>query len=413
MNKPARIYLSPPHMGPSERELLLEAFDSNWIAPLGPHVDAFEREFAAVVGCEHAVALSSGTAALHLALILAGIQPGDEIATSTLTFVATANAVRYVGAKPVFIDSQASDWNLDPNLLEEELAAASNRGKSIKAVLAVDILGQCAAYEPLLKVCNRFGIPLIEDAAEGLGATYKGRAAGNFGEFGAFSFNGNKIITTSGGGMLVTQNSEIAQRARFLATQARDPAPHYEHSVVGYNYRLSNLLAAIGRGQLRVLSDRVAKRRANFEYYHEHLGDISGIDWMPEPADCFSTRWLTCITVDPKLTGVTREEIRLALEAENIEARAVWKPLHRQPAYQDCRARGGAVSERLFETGLCLPSGSSLSEADLARITAIVRRTLGHSTVASAAEASHPDALLDSVLPAHAVPLFAKAGGSL
>ncbi len=412
MTKPARIYLSPPHMGPSERELLLEAFDSNWIAPLGPHVDAFEREFAAIIGCEHAVALSSGTAALHLALILAGIQPDDEIATSTLTFVATANAVRYVGAKPVFIDSQASDWNLDPNLLEEELASASKRGKPIKAVLAVDILGQCAAYEPLLEICARFGIPLIEDAAEGLGATYRGRAAGNFGEFGAFSFNGNKIITTSGGGMLVTQNEELAQRARFLATQARDPAPHYEHSVVGYNYRLSNLLAAIGRGQLHVLSERVAKRCANFAYYHEHLSDIPGIDWMPEPADCFSTRWLTCITVDPKISGVSREEIRLALEAENIEARAVWKPLHRQPAYQDCRARGGAVSERLFETGLCLPSGSSLVETDLARITAIIRRTLGHSAEPSAATATRPSALPKSILPAHAAPSFAKAGGS-
>jgi dTDP-4-amino-4,6-dideoxygalactose transaminase len=412
MNKPARIYMSPPHMGPTERELLLEAFDSNWIAPLGPHVDAFEREFAAVVGCEHAVALSSGTAALHLALILAGIQPGDEIATSTLTFVATANAIRYVGAKPVFIDSQTSDWNLDPNLLEEELVSASKRGKPIKAVLAVDILGQCAAYEPLLEICARYGIPLIEDAAEGLGATYRGRLAGMFGELGAFSFNGNKIITTSGGGMLVTQSGEIAQRARFLATQARDPVPHYEHSVVGYNYRLSNLLAAVGRGQLRVLAERVAQRRANFDYYHQHLSEIPGIDWMPEPAECVSTRWLTCITVDPQLTGVTREEIRLALEAENIEARAVWKPLHRQPAYQDCRARGGAVSERLFETGLCLPSGSSLTENDLSRVVSIVHKTLGHSNTKPRIKATRPNALPENTSLTHVSPLFAKAGGS-
>jgi dTDP-4-amino-4,6-dideoxygalactose transaminase len=412
MNKPARIYLSPPHMGAEERQLLLEAFDSNWIAPLGPHVDAFEGEFAAIVGCEHAVALSSGTAALHLALIMAGIQPGDEIATSTLTFVATANAVRYVGANPVFIDSQTSDWNLDPNLLEAELATASKSGKRIKAVLAVDILGQCAEYEPLQEICARYEIPLIEDAAEGLGATYRGRAAGNFGQMGCFSFNGNKIITTSGGGMLVTASAEVAQRARFLATQARDPAPHYEHSVVGYNYRLSNLLAAVGRGQLRVLAERVAKRRDNYDYYHAHLNDLPGIDWMPEPSDCFSTRWLTCITVDPKLAGTTREEIRLALEAENIEARAVWKPLHRQPAYQDCRVRGGAVSERLFEQGLCLPSGSSLTEADLARITAIVRRTLGHSIHTPTIKAARPSALLDENLPSHVAPLFAKAGGS-
>lgn len=412
MSKPARIYLSPPHMGPSERELLLEAFDSNWIAPLGPHVDTFEREFAAIVGCEHAVALSSGTAALHLALIMAGIQPGDEIATSTLTFVATANAIRYVGAKPVFIDSQTSDWNLDPNLLEEELAAAKKRGQPIKAVLAVDILGQCAEYETLQEICARYEIPLIEDAAEGLGATYRGRAAGNFGQMGCFSFNGNKIITTSGGGMLVTSSAEVAQRARFLATQARDPAPHYEHSVVGYNYRLSNLLAAVGRGQLRVLAERVAKRRANYDYYHEYLSDIPGIDWMPEPADCFSTRWLTCITVDPQLAGGTREAVRLALEAANIEARAVWKPLHRQPAYADCRVRGGAVSERLFAEGLCLPSGSSLGEADLARITGIVRQTLGHTTYSSSINPARPTARLDGILPTHVSPLFAKAGGS-
>lgn len=376
VSKPQRIYLSPPHMSPAERELLLDAFDSNWIAPLGPHVDAFEREFAAMVGCEHAVALSSGTAALHLALLLAGVEPGDEIATSTLTFVATANAVHYVGARPVFIDSREDDWNIDPQLLVEELDAAARGGRPIKAVLAVDVLGQCADYEPILDICGQFGIPLIEDAAEGLGATYRGSAAGTFGDIGCFSFNGNKIITASAGGMLVTSRKDLAERARFLATQARDPFPHYEHSVVGYNYRLSNLLAAVGRGQLRVLPERVARRRANFEFYREQLGDLPGITLMPEPEESVSTRWLTCVTIDPELAGMTREEIRLALEAENIESRPVWKPMHLQPVYRNCRVRGGAVADRLFEQGLCLPSGSSLTEADLARIVAIVQRTL-------------------------------------
>ncbi len=365
-----RVYLSAPHMSAHERALLLDAFDSNWIAPLGPHVDALEREFAQRIGTPHAVALSSGTASLHLALLLLGVQPGDKVLTSTLTFAATANAIRYAGAEPVFIDSDEKSWNMDPELLAEELEASYRRGETIKTVLVVDVLGQCADYEPILKTCRFYGIPVIEDAAEALGATYQGRQAGTFGDVGCFSFNGNKIITTSGGGMLATGRQDWAERARFLATQARDPAPHYEHSQLGYNYRLSNLLAAVGRGQLQVLTDRVERRRANFEYYRQALSGVPGIRLMPELAQGRSTRWLTCIVVDPDEFGATREDIRLALERENIEARPLWKPMHLQPLYAGFRSVGGAVSERLFERGLCLPSGSALTPEDLGRVMA-------------------------------------------
>jgi dTDP-4-amino-4,6-dideoxygalactose transaminase len=370
-------------MSPAERELLLEAFDSNWIAPLGPHVEAFEREFAEKVGVKYAVALASGTSALHLALLILGIKPGDDVATSTLTFVATANAIRYVGANPVFIDSQACSWNLDPELLAVELREASLRGRPIKAVLAVDILGQCADYDAIQDLCRQYQIPLIEDAAESLGATYQGKSAGGFGDIGCFSFNGNKIITTSSGGMLVTANKEWADRARFLATQARDPFPHYEHSVVGFNYRMSNLLAAIGRGQLSVLDERVERRQANYHFYQETIGKLPGIVMAPELPTGRSTYWLSCITVDPEQFGATREDIRLALEQENIESRPVWKPMHMQPVYSTCRARGGAVAEKLFTDGLCLPSGSNLTTVDLNRIVKVIQ-SVGELTSVSA-----------------------------
>lgn len=369
-----RIYLSPPHMSGHEREMLLDAFDSNWIAPLGPHVEEFEREFAAKVGAAHAVAVSSGTAALHLALILAGVRPGDEVATSTLTFAASANAIRYVGADPVFIDSERDSWNMDPQLLAEEIEASARRGKPIKTVLIVDIFGQCADWEPIVGLCKTHGILVIEDAAEALGATYRGRAAGTFGKMGCYSFNGNKIITTSGGGMLVTEDQELADKARFLATQARDPAPHYEHSQIGYNYRMSNLLAAVGRGQLRVLEDRVERRRANFRFYQEALAELPGIEFMPEHPLGRSTRWLTCILIDPDKFGATREDVRLALQAEDIESRPVWKPMHLQPAYRGFRARGGEVAEAIFRQGLCLPSGSNLTMDELERVARTVRR---------------------------------------
>lgn len=368
-----RVYLSPPHMGPDERGLLLEAFDSNWIAPLGPHVEAFEREVAQRAGVAHAAALSSGTAALHLGLKLLGVGPGDEVVVSSLTFSATANPVAYLGATPVFLDAEPTSWNLDPALLEEELAAAAKRGKLPRAVVAVDLYGQCADYQRLEAACAKHGVPLLEDAAEALGATYQGRPAGSFGALAAFSFNGNKIITTSGGGMLVGQAKEPIERARFLSTQARDPAPHYQHSQLGYNYRLSNLLAAVGRGQLRVLDQRIAARRANRRFYEEALRGLDGLDFMPLSPKGEWNGWLTVITVDPARFGATREQLRLALEQQDIESRPVWKPMHLQPVFKDCRVRGGAVSARAFELGLCLPSGSSLGAADRARVVELIR----------------------------------------
>lgn len=367
-----RIFLSPPDVGQLERELLLDAFDSNWIAPLGPHVDAFEREFAATLGVPYAVALSSGTSALHLALAALGVGRGDLVMTSTLTFAATANAITYVGATPAFVDASRDTWTMDPDLLEEELAAQSRSGRRPAAVLAVDLYGQCCDYDRLTAVCERYGVPLIEDAAEALGASCGTRKAGAFGACAAFSFNGNKIITTSGGGMLVSHTRAVADQARHLATQARDPLPHYEHSEIGFNYRMSNLLAAIGRGQLTTLQDKVQRRRRIRGRYQDTLGSYSGIDFLPEARYGRSNAWLTCITVDALLFGATSEQIRLDLESCNIEARRVWKPMHLQPVFRHCRIRGGKVSADLFNTGLCLPSGSSMSEADQWRVIAAI-----------------------------------------
>ncbi len=369
----ARVYLSPPHMGPEERALLLEAFDSNWIAPLGPHVDAFERELAAKVGAHHAAALSSGTAGLQLALRLLGVGPDDEVLTSTLTFAATANAITYVGARPVFLDVSPATWTLDPALLAAELDACAARGKLPKAVVTVDLYGQCCDYDPIRAACARHDVPIVQDAAEALGATYQGRPAGTQGALGVFSFNGNKVITTSGGGMLVSDRKDWIDRARYLATQARQPALHYEHTEVGYNFRLSNLLAAIGRGQLRVLDERVAARRANNAFYREALADLPGIEFMPEASYGRSSCWLTCVLIDHERLGADRETIRQALEREDIESRPVWYPMHLQPVFKDCRAVGGEVATRLFERGLCLPSGSSLGEADRARVVQRIR----------------------------------------
>jgi len=357
----------------NEREMLLDAFDSNWIAPLGPHVNAFEVEFAQRVGTKHAVALSCGTAAIHLALVIAGVKQGDTVITSSFTFVATANAISYTGATPIFIDSESDSWNLDPDLVSVALEEGLQAGKLPKAVLAVDIVGQTADYERLQSVCAKYGVPIIEDAAEALGASYQGRSAGQFGEMGCFSFNGNKIITTSGGGMLVTDREDWALKARFLATQARDPAPHYEHSRIGYNYRMSNLLAAIGRAQLENLNVHVENRRAIFNRYRDHLGKLPGIDLMPEPEGWYSTRWLTILTIDPASFGATTTDIRLALKQENIEARPAWKPMHQQPIFANCKMYGGSVCERLFEQGLCLPSGTSLSEEQQMRVIEIIQ----------------------------------------
>jgi len=367
------IFLSPPHINGTELERIHEVFRTNWIAPLGPHVKKFEEMFARLVGVRRAVAVSTGTAALHLALRILDVGPTDEVLCSSLTFIASANPIRYLGATPIFIDSEAGTWNMDPQLLAEELKSSAKEGKIPKAVIVVDIFGQSADYDPIQEICRRYGVPIIEDAAEALGATYRGKPVGQFGKLGVFSFNGNKIITTSGGGMLVSNDIDLTERALFLATQARDPQPHYEHSQIGFNYRLSNVLAAIGLAQLEVLRDRVEARRENFQYYQENLRDCPGISFMPEAHYGKSTRWLTCIMVESDKFGATREEIRVALERENIESRPVWKPMHLQPVFQECRVRGGAVSERIFKRGLCLPSGSNLTRIDLDRVIEVIR----------------------------------------
>jgi dTDP-4-amino-4,6-dideoxygalactose transaminase len=371
----ARIFLSPPHVLGRERELLLDAFDSNWLAPLGPHVNAFEGDLERMTGGRPVAALSSGTAAIHLSLLISGVGPGDLVLCSSLTFAATANAVRYCGATPVFVDSDDTSWNMDPDLLNEALRTLASEGRPAKAVIAVDLYGQLCDYDRIASVCEEYSATLIEDAAESLGASYQGRPAGSFGRFAALSFNGNKIITTSGGGALIGGSDDVL-RARFLATQARLPAPHYEHEEVGYNYRMSNILAAFGRGQLETLAVRVAKRRTVFDRYRHALAKIEGIQFSPELPKSQSNRWLTCVTIDPNLAGADRETVRLRLEDENVEARPLWKPMHLQPMYRGCRVFGGRVSERLFENGLCLPSGSSLSESDQDRVIARIIDTL-------------------------------------
>ena len=363
-----RIYLSPPDMSAAEREALLAAFDSNWIAPLGPEVDAFERDLAARVGVQAAAALNSGTAALHLVLILLEVGPGDEVWTATLTFAATANAIRYVGATPVFIDSERESWNMDPALLLEALRDASTREALPKALVVVDLYGQCADYDPILAACQEYGVPVIEDAAEALGATYRGKPAGSFGAIGVLSFNGNKIMTTSGGGALLCDDSALVERARHLASQARQPAAHYEHEEVGYNYRLSNLLAAVGRAQLARLDEFVDRRREINRRYRAALGGIGGIAFLPEAPGGHSTCWLTCVLLDEDRLGVGPEQIREHLESHNIEARPVWKPMHLQPVFRDCRVVGGTAAEDLFLRGICLPSGSTLSAEGQRRV---------------------------------------------
>lgn len=371
-----RIFLSPPHAGDAERRYLLDAFDSNWIAPLGPHVDGFEAEFGAFVEMPHAAALSSGTAALHLALLGLGIGSGDRVITSTLTFSATANAIRYVGAEPVFIDVDPGSWTLDLDLVEERLTSRDGRGQ-IAAVMSVDLYGQCSDYERLEQICTSAGVPLIEDAAEAVGSRWQGRTAGSFGRCAAFSFNGNKIMTTSGGGMLVSHDKALIDRARYLATQARQPAPHYEHVDIGYNYRLSNLLAAVGRGQLEGLPAKIERRRAIRVRYTDALSDWPGVSILQDRPGMHSNAWLTCVQVDPVLAGTDRETLRLRLEADNIESRPVWKPMHLQPVFKDAESVGGAVAAKLFEHGLCLPSGSNLTENDQERVIASLRSVRG------------------------------------
>ena len=375
-----RIYLSPPHMSGAERRYIDEAFADNWIAPLGPNVDAFEAELAAYLGVRGATAVNSGTAAIHLAMRLLGVGAGDLVFCSSFTFAATAKPILYQGAEPVFIDAEESTWNMSSGALSRALSAADRAGRLPKAVVAVNLYGQSADMDALLAVCRRHGVPLVEDAAESLGATYRGRMSGSLGSYGILSFNGNKIITTSGGGALVSDDVEALARARYLASQARQPLRHYEHTEAGYNYRLSNILAGIGRGQLTVLDQRVAARRAVFERYRRALSGLPGFAFMPEASYGRSTRWLTALTVDPHLCGVGRDEIIEALERQAIEARPVWKPMHLQPLFAGCayyaHQPDESVADRLFSLGLCLPSGSNLSPADQERVIACIRQAL-------------------------------------
>ena len=360
-------------MGGREQVYVNDAFETNWIAPLGPNVDGFEKQLQDYLGTGHAAALSSGTAALHLALILAGIKEGDHVLCSSFTFSASANPIVYQGATPVFIDSEESSWNMDPELARQALLDLHKQGIVPKAIIMVHLYGMPAPMDPFLDLCREFSLVLIEDAAEALGSTWRGKAMGTFGDFGVLSFNGNKIITTGGGGMLVTDDSALAQQARFLATQARDAAPHYQHSVIGYNYRLSNISASIGLGQLQRLPGKVTRRRAHYKAYAEAFKDLPGVTMQPEAPWGQSTHWLTCLTIDPRLAGVTREQVRLALEAANIEARPVWKPMHLQPVFAEAERHGGKVSEILFDQGLCLPSGSAMSADERDRVIAVFR----------------------------------------
>jgi dTDP-4-amino-4,6-dideoxygalactose transaminase len=374
-----KIWLSSPHMGTEELERVKEAFADNWIAPLGPHVDGFERDLAQKTGVAHAAALSSGTAAIHLALVLLDVGPGDDVVCQSMTFSASANPIAYLGATPVFVDSESTTWNMDPNALRACLVDRKAKGKSVKAVIPVHLYGMPAQMDELREVCAEFDVPIIEDAAEALGATYKGRACGSFGRFGILSFNGNKIITTSGGGALISDDADAISRARYLATQARDPAPHYQHSAIGYNYRMSNVLAGIGRGQMQVLDERVEQRRANHDRYRAYFrswnANGNDIRFQEESEGSYSNRWLTTILVDPATNhGLTRETIRLALNAENIESRPLWKPMHLQPVFQSAPFYGDGTSERLFDHGLCLPSGSNLTGSDFDRIFELLDR---------------------------------------
>lgn len=371
----ASILLSTPHMGEHEMAYVEEAFRSNWIAPLGPNVDAFEKELAAYVDVQHAAALSSGTAAIHLALRLLNVGPGDRVLCSSFTFVASTNPILYQGAEPVLIDSEPDTWNMSPSALERALAESKQQGRLPKAVIVVNLYGQSADLDPLLQLCHHYGVPLIEDAAESLGATYKGRASGTLGVLGAYSFNGNKIITTSGGGMLVSNDEALIRRARFLSTQAKESAPHYEHVEVGYNYRMSNVLAGIGRGQLRVIEERIEARQNVYRNYVAGLKDVSAIEWMPEPTFGRCTHWLSACTLTPKLDT---HAFMQALAAEQIEARRVWKPMHMQPLFKDAayypHQPDQDVSRRLFQHGLCLPSGSNLSPEQQERAIEAIRR---------------------------------------
>lgn len=380
MKKP-RILLSPPHMSGREMHYIKEAFDTNWIAPLGPNVDAFEKEVASYVGANDGIAVSSGTAAIHLALSLLGVTKGDTVFCSTFTFIASANPILYQGAEPVFIDSEPDTWNMSPLALKRALHEAHQEGNLPKAVIVVNLYGQSANMDALQLICNFYGVPIIEDAAESLGATYKGKSSGTFGRFGVYSFNGNKIITTSGGGMLVSDNIASIQTARHLATQAKDPAPYYEHSVMGYNYRMSNILAGVGRMQLQQLDHRIEAKRHIFKCYQHYLERLPGVKFMPELENTRSTRWLTTLTIDEKVAGISAFQLMKILENENIEARLVWKPLHMQPIFKGTRyyahQANQHIAEDLFSTGICLPSGTGITKQDQQRVIQSIQEAFG------------------------------------
>jgi dTDP-4-amino-4,6-dideoxygalactose transaminase len=372
--KKDRVYLSPPHLGGQEIDFIRKALESNYVAPLGPMVDAFERETCDYTEINNCVAVSSGTAALHLALHVLGVDVGDEVLASTLTFIGSVTPIVFRGATPVFIDSDRTSWCMDADLLADWLSICKKRGKLPKAVVVTDLYGQCADFDRISQVCLPLNIPIVSDAAEALGATYKGRQAGKDAKGAVFSFNGNKIITTSGGGMFASDDQALTERARFLSQQARDSAPHYEHSEIGYNYRMSNILAAIGRGQLRVLEERIARKREVFDLYKEALDDFPGLEFMPEAPYGKCTRWLSVVLITPEEFGTDREAVRVALENENIESRPLWKPMHMQPVFKGHKTVGGAVSEDLFKRGLCLPSGTQMSDADLGRVVEVIRK---------------------------------------
>ncbi len=369
----AKIWLSSPHMGGTEQNYVKDAFDTNWVAPLGPNVNGFENDLSLFLGEEsHVAALSSGTAGLHLGLVLLGVKAGDEVICQSMTFSASANPIAYMGAIPVFVDSEAETWNMSPELLEEAIKDRIANGKKPKAIIPVHLYGMPAKMPEIMAISRRYGIPVLEDAAEALGSSIDGRKCGTFGDIGVLSFNGNKIITTSGGGALVSSDADVVKEARFLSTQARDEAPHYQHSKIGYNYRISNLCAGVGRGQMEVLAKRVEQRRAVYQQYVSRYGGAKGIHFVAEPAGYFSNRWLSTILIDPKEAGFTREDVRLALDKENIESRPLWKPMHLQPVFMEHPFYGNGVAESLFANGLCLPSGSNLVQADMDRIFAVL-----------------------------------------
>ncbi len=369
----SKIWLSSPHMGGTEQNFVKEAFDTNWVAPLGPNVNRFEQDLSLFLGeGNHVAALSSGTAGLHLGLVLLGVQPGDEVICQSMTFSASANPIAYVGAIPVFVDSEKDTWNMDPVLLEAAIKDRIANGKKPKAIIPVHLYGMPAKMHEIMAVANRYDIPVLEDAAEALGSSINGTMCGTFGVLGVLSFNGNKIITTSGGGALVSKNADMIKDARFLSTQARDEAPHYQHSKIGYNYRISNLCAGVGRGQMEVLANRIAQRRAVYDQYVAKLKGVKGISFVDEPQGYFSNRWLSTILVDPAVAGFSREDLRLALEKDNIESRPLWKPMHLQPVFSQYPYYGNGVCDELFANGLCLPSGSNMSDADMARIFTIL-----------------------------------------